>query len=415
MVDRVYESGASTTPPSPPATPSTGYPAPGDPAQGIPASRPGPYWFHQVTETLVGIVEKAGLTPDHTDHGQLLDAIARLTTGRRNIAINGDMRTDQRNEGGISTALSDYDLDRYASDANTGAWDKQRVAFGSQGFSTARKVTITTAPDIATAGNYAVPFVYKSEGFDVAHAAGRSITIQFIFTSNVTGTFSIVVQAGDASQSYVTDFTYGTAGVDQKVVVTVPIPASGVITDTTNGIGLRIKIAGVAEASRLASGAGSWVAGDVDASVDASNWAATAGNYIMVTGFQVEVGVIASNFEFRSTAEELALCQRYAYTVGRGATVVGAGMNFSTTDALIQFVFPTIMRSVPVLKFNNVAMVLKDSAGNNVAITNLTVTTFVGVNGACITASTAGSLAAGDGSVMYTGDPSDLILVDAEL
>ena len=74
-MDRVYESNAAASPPSPPATPSSGYPTAGDPANGIPATKPGDYWYHMITESLVRIIEAAGLTPDHTDLDQLLSAL----------------------------------------------------------------------------------------------------------------------------------------------------------------------------------------------------------------------------------------------------------------------------------------------------------------------------------------------------
>jgi hypothetical protein len=36
-----------------------------------------------------------------------------------------------------------------------------------------------------------------------------------------------------------------------------------------------------------------------------------AGNYIEITGVQLEKGTVATPFEFRNYAQELALCQRY--------------------------------------------------------------------------------------------------------
>ncbi|RMG49546.1 MAG: tail fiber protein, partial [Gammaproteobacteria bacterium] len=79
-MDRVYESNAAAGPPSPPATPSTGYPTAGDPVAGIPATRPGDYWYHMVTEEILAAISSAGLTPDHTNLAQLRDAIIALSS-----------------------------------------------------------------------------------------------------------------------------------------------------------------------------------------------------------------------------------------------------------------------------------------------------------------------------------------------
>lgn len=77
-MDRVFESGASGTPPSAPVSPSSGYPTAGSPVGGIPPTKPGPWWYHMVTEELRNVVVAAGLTPDHTAVNQLGAAIAGL-------------------------------------------------------------------------------------------------------------------------------------------------------------------------------------------------------------------------------------------------------------------------------------------------------------------------------------------------
>lgn len=92
MVDRVYERNASDSAPQPPADPSSGYPTSGNPAQGVPATQPGPYWYHMVTESLRRVVVEAGLTPDHEDLDQFLNALIL------NMTTNGDQRYLRNNE-----------------------------------------------------------------------------------------------------------------------------------------------------------------------------------------------------------------------------------------------------------------------------------------------------------------------------
>lgn len=77
-MDRIYASGAIETPPEPPATPSPGYPTAGNPAGAVPATRPGPWWFHMITEELRGVILAAGLSPDHEDLTQLVQALNTL-------------------------------------------------------------------------------------------------------------------------------------------------------------------------------------------------------------------------------------------------------------------------------------------------------------------------------------------------
>lgn len=74
-MDRVFESGASVSPPSAPGSPSTGYATAGNPGGGTPATKPGPWWYHQITEELRAVIADAGLAPSHLTVNQLLAAI----------------------------------------------------------------------------------------------------------------------------------------------------------------------------------------------------------------------------------------------------------------------------------------------------------------------------------------------------
>lgn len=74
-MDRIYASGAAGTPPSVPASPSSGYPTAGNPGAGTPATKPGPYWYHMVMEELMAIISAAGITPAQGNLTQLLTAL----------------------------------------------------------------------------------------------------------------------------------------------------------------------------------------------------------------------------------------------------------------------------------------------------------------------------------------------------
>ena len=75
MEPRHYESGASESAPTAPETPSVGYPTAGNPGTGTPATKPGPFWFHQIGESLRNVITFAGLTPSDGDLTLLRQAI----------------------------------------------------------------------------------------------------------------------------------------------------------------------------------------------------------------------------------------------------------------------------------------------------------------------------------------------------
>lgn len=74
----VHQSGAAATPPIPPASPSIGYPTPGNPGTGLAASIPGAYWRYQLQAEMAAVIAAAGLTPNHASLTQVRDAIRAL-------------------------------------------------------------------------------------------------------------------------------------------------------------------------------------------------------------------------------------------------------------------------------------------------------------------------------------------------
>jgi microcystin-dependent protein len=87
MDNRVWASGAAASPPIAPASPSVGYPSPGDPLTATPASKGGAFWFHQLGEELRAVLTAAGITPDHEDLTQVLTAMQTLFSPRSAGAI----------------------------------------------------------------------------------------------------------------------------------------------------------------------------------------------------------------------------------------------------------------------------------------------------------------------------------------
>lgn len=76
---RSFEADAAGSPPTPPATPSVGYPTNGNPVGAVPATKPGDYWFHQIAEELRNVVVNSGLTPDDEVLDQLWQSLRGLS------------------------------------------------------------------------------------------------------------------------------------------------------------------------------------------------------------------------------------------------------------------------------------------------------------------------------------------------
>lgn len=86
-MDRVYESGASATPPTAPATPSSGHPGNGNKTTGTMPTTPGAYWFYQIMEELMAVINAAAITPNHLSLTQLKQALDALYLSRTNAGL----------------------------------------------------------------------------------------------------------------------------------------------------------------------------------------------------------------------------------------------------------------------------------------------------------------------------------------
>jgi hypothetical protein len=86
-MDRYNRGAGSASAPSAPASPANPFFTEGNPTLGVPATQPGPWWFHMMTEELRAVIVAAGLTPDHTDVTQLTQAIAALISDAQRAVI----------------------------------------------------------------------------------------------------------------------------------------------------------------------------------------------------------------------------------------------------------------------------------------------------------------------------------------
>lgn len=79
-MERYNRGAGAASAPTPPSAPVNPYYAEGNPGLGVPATQPGPWWFHMITEEMRKVITDAGLTPDHTNLTQLSAAIQAMIT-----------------------------------------------------------------------------------------------------------------------------------------------------------------------------------------------------------------------------------------------------------------------------------------------------------------------------------------------
>ena len=287
---------------------------------------------------------------------ELANLIGNINAGgggvNRNIIINGAMNVSQRGTS-FSYANGTYCLDRFFMGTINGssAATVTQDSSSPDGFSNSLKIDVTTA-DTSLAVNHADQILYRVEAQDLQQLAfgtssAKNFTLSFYVKSNKTGTYSVNIGQNDNSykQANLT-YTINSANTWERKSLTFTGDTSGVINDD-NGHGFEI-VWVLAAGTNFTSGSNSAsFATYADANYSANhgvNVFDSTDNTWFLTGVQLEVGDNATDFEHRSFAEELALCQRYYQKVDDLTAGYGSGTN---QYARGHYMFPVKMRTAP--------------------------------------------------------------------
>lgn len=285
-----------------------------------------------------------------------------LLDGFRNRIINGDMRIDQRNNGATTTysgpasITRHYNLDRWdVQNGTDGAFSVVRSATAPTYFTNSFLVTCTTA-DASITTDQSLTINQVIEGTNVPDiawgtASAKPITVSFWVRSSVTGTFSVSIRNDLITRSYVANFTISAANTWQYKTITIPGDTAGT-WNTGTGAGLVLTFA-LCAGPTLQTSVNTWTTGNFIGTGANSNFMATLSATFYITGVQLEVGSVATEFERRSYGTELALCQRYFYVTRRtGRRNLGWLIPYTndlntSQDSLGWIQFPTVMRATP--------------------------------------------------------------------
>jgi hypothetical protein len=179
---------------------------------------------------------------------------------------------------------------------------------------------------------------------------GGAVALSFIFNTNLSGTYSYALTDSTASRTFLGTFA-ATANTPVRVTVLIPaIPAAASIPNSTNA-GLILRVGALNQGTYQGAASGAWQSANYVAASGATNWAATANNFIELTDLQLEPGSIATPFDRRSYGHELSLCQRYFATEVFG--FIGAAYSSGSYVGNF-FCLPVTMRAAPTVVIGSV-------------------------------------------------------------
>ena len=351
----------------------------------------------------------------------------------RNRIINGDMRIAQRGTSNVVPANTTcFGVDRFAVySSGSGYTLTQQTLTASDtpyqvGFRNSYRNTVNVGNNLQASGylyNYQAVEAYNMADFNFGTSFGIPVTVSFWFRSNSPSgslfTFNINNSfASSAWATYMAGFTYANSGTWQYITATVPPPPNGSTWNTGNSTGINLHICSY---NLTVSGSvlNTWQTQNNGYIPGAYVWTTTAGNFIEFTGIQLEKGTVATPFEARSYATELALCQRYYQVIGQnqGATTYfGTAFAYTTSAAYLALPLGVSMRTAPTSLTSNTASAYKILATGigGTAVSSITLTS-TSSQTAGLQIGTGAVLTAGQGVLFYTDNPTTTLGFNAEL
>ena len=331
--------------------------------------------------TLSGITSVS--TTNLTVNGNAYPSAGPLSN--RNLIINGAMQVAQR---GTSSTLGTYGtVDRFQPAFIAGAQTQTQETLTSgspydEGFRYFLRIANTTA---STSANTLRQFSTKLEAQTIAQS-GWNYTSS---TSYVTVSFWVRASVGQEYYAYLLtqdgtpykySFSLGTLSADTWTKITKTVPGnSNLQVDNNNEEGLRLVVSPFYGTDYTDSGVSvdTWAtySGSTRTPDYTNTWGGTTDATFDVTGFQLEVGSVATPFEHRSYGDELARCQRYfmrythVTTGADGGIYQVAGWTNNTAYGAIRF--PTTMRTGPSFTYNGGTFYANGGVDTSITLTQL--------------------------------------------
>ena len=306
----------------------------------------------------------------------------------RNMIINGAMNVAQRSASvtGLGAADGYFTCDRWKSqfNATAGRLTQTQTADGPNGISSnCLKLDCTTADTSIAAAEYLL-LVQPLEGQNLQRigkgvAGAKQITVSFYVKANAAFDFAVELQDIDNSRHIAKLFSTTTDWVRHEITFPADVDDGSSPFDDNNANSLQL-LFWLHSGATFAGGtlATSWAnLTNANRAAGIDSFFSSTDNNFFLTGVQMEVGPVATEFEQEDISTTLAKCQRYFQ---------GGGRLIQTGDGVIGYLqasslLPVQMRATPtaVISDNagNVGKVSGDSANNIAGTTTGLSTTLV--------------------------------------
>ena len=265
--------------------------------------------------------------------------------GNKNKLVNGSMQVAQRGTSQTGVNSSGYKnvCDRWrfnASGSNVGTYTVSQSTTTPDGFGASLKIDCTTARTPASNELYEVEQRIEGQNlqdFAKGTSAAKQFAVSFYVKTNVSGNYVVWLYDADNNRNIGAVYTVSDSNWN-RYTVSFPADTTGAFgNDNARSLDLRFVLL---SGSDFTSGTLPTTAWESTSNANSragqtANVASSTSNDWYLTGVQLEVGSVATEFEHRSFGQELALCMRYYETHNSLATA-------KTTDGSITSYWSTV-------------------------------------------------------------------------
>ena len=278
----------------------------------------------------------------------------------RNLVINGAMQVAQRGTSSTSNAYATVDRMAQGEGGLDETCTQSQITLGSsdvgpyaKGFRKAYRIQNGNQTSGAGATDF-IRIEYRIEAQDIRNSgwdytnSNSKISLQFWIRSSVSQNFYFIVNSIDGTaRSYPMETGSLSAGTWTKITKTIPGDSSLQFDNDVNE-GFTVFFYLYLGTSYAGAGVSlnAWKnVGNPQTPTNTTTWFTTNDATWDITGFQIEVGDSATDFEHRSFGQELHLCKRYYHktTSYNWFNLIEKG----STYRRLRYEFPNTMRVIP--------------------------------------------------------------------
>ena len=281
-----------------------------------------------------------------------------------NLIINGSCLIAQRATSSTSHGLTTVDrISTYETNTNAGTktWSQADITSGGAydvGFRKAFKIATSQAGNTSNAAAYMSAYATKLEAQDIANSGWKyvdpnsKVTLSFWIKASTADNFQLQLVTDDGTKK---KYNTTVAATTSWTRITRTIPGHADLSfNNDTGKGLTVQLI-VATGSDMAGTVtqDAWGANTVAAvaSGQINTWLAAGAGTIETTGWLLEVGDVANDFEHRSYQDELLRCCRYYQEIAGHAQFTARGASNTMAEFTVPLLVP--LRASPTVSKTN--------------------------------------------------------------